>query len=68
MIGITEVVYLGTFFPLYREFGWSIYKRIGADRGVKKMYMWFQVFICILKFGQSIPSCFLLRVDEDIDG
>lgn len=67
MIGITEIIYLGTFFALYREFGWSIYKRIGADRSVKKMYMWFQVFICVLKFGAScafFPEVVLRSVDR----
>ena len=58
------MVYLATFFPLYREFGWSIYKRIGADRGVKKMYMWFQVFICILKFGESVRRRFGIEGGE----
>lgn len=70
MIAFTEVTYLATFYFIYREFGWQVYKRIGADRRVKKvrsfvgslggrgaehfaqMFMWYQVFLCILKFGE----------------
>lgn len=43
MIGLTEIVYLILFLPLYREFGWQIYKQIGADRRIKRYYKWYQV-------------------------
>lgn len=51
MISLTEVVYLGSFYYVYRDFGWQVFKKIGADRSIKKCYMWYQVFLCILKFG-----------------
>lgn len=51
MISVTEAVYLLTIWPIYREYGWQIFKTLGADRRIKKCYAWFQVFICILKFG-----------------
>jgi hypothetical protein len=35
---------------LYKEFGWSIFKKIGADLRMRKMYMIYQIFIMILKF------------------
>lgn len=43
MIAITEIAYLFLFMPLYREFGWSAYKKIGADRQLKRVYKWYQV-------------------------
>lgn len=43
MIAATEIVYLSTFWAIYREFGWTIYKRIGADRSIKTSFMWYQV-------------------------
>lgn len=43
MIAVTELVYLSTVWSIYQSFGWIIYKKIGADRGVKKMYLWYQV-------------------------
>lgn len=54
MIVITEIVYLSTFWSIYKAFGWEIYKKIGADRSHKRMYLWYQIYVCILKFGEFI--------------
>ncbi|KAM0750041.1 hypothetical protein T439DRAFT_348724 [Meredithblackwellia eburnea MCA 4105] len=62
MIAMTELVYLVFFWALYREFGWTIYKMIGADRGIKRMYMWYQVFICIVKFDYFFFMSFSLQL------
>ena len=35
---------------IYTEFGWQVYKFLGADRQIKKMYGQFQVFECLVKF------------------
>ncbi|KAF2664114.1 hypothetical protein BT63DRAFT_101174 [Microthyrium microscopicum] len=35
---------------LYGEFGWNIYKQIGADRRMKNRYMIYQIYIALLKF------------------
>lgn len=43
MIAVTEIAYLFLAMPLYREFGWSAYKKIGADRQLKRAYKWYQV-------------------------
>ncbi|KAI7832294.1 hypothetical protein BC939DRAFT_391404 [Gamsiella multidivaricata] len=37
-------------YKLYKEFGWSIYKKIGADLAMRDMYKVYQIFIMILKF------------------
>ncbi|KAF9107006.1 hypothetical protein BGX29_007689 [Mortierella sp. GBA35] len=37
-------------YKLYKEFGWSIYKKIGADLAMRDMYKMYQIFIMILKF------------------
>lgn len=37
-------------FRLYEEFGWTIYKHIGADVAMRRRYMAFQIFIALLKF------------------
>lgn len=36
--------------PLYAEFGWDTFKRIGADLGIRRAYLRYQVFVCLLKF------------------
>ncbi|KAF9125138.1 hypothetical protein BGW39_007641, partial [Mortierella sp. 14UC] len=43
--GFTVIAY-----KLYKEFGWSIYKKIGADLAMRDMYKVYQIFIMILKF------------------
>lgn len=37
-------------YRLYKEFGWTIYKKIGADLAMRDMYKIYQIFIMILKF------------------
>ncbi|KAG0341228.1 hypothetical protein BG004_006107 [Podila humilis] len=37
-------------YKLYKEFGWSIYKKIGADLAMRDMYKVYQIFIMIVKF------------------
>ncbi|KAK3821475.1 MAG: hypothetical protein J3Q66DRAFT_152405 [Benniella sp.] len=37
-------------YKLYKEFGWTIYKKIGADLAMRDMYKVYQIFIMILKF------------------
>ncbi|KAI9259386.1 hypothetical protein BY458DRAFT_517232 [Sporodiniella umbellata] len=39
--------YLGA--RLYLEFGWRIYKKIGADPDIRRMYRWYQIFLTIMK-------------------
>ncbi|KAL1915757.1 uncharacterized protein VTP21DRAFT_6516 [Calcarisporiella thermophila] len=37
-------------YKLYQEFGWNIYKQIGADLAMRDMYKIYQIFQVILKF------------------
>lgn len=36
---------------LWKEFGWVIYQKIGADLKVRRMFFWYQLFIVFLKFS-----------------
>ncbi|KAG1054062.1 hypothetical protein G6F46_000507 [Rhizopus delemar] len=47
--GVCQLVYfyLGT--RLYLEYGWRIYKKIGADPDIRNMYRWYQIFLTIIK-------------------
>ncbi|SCZ92705.1 BZ3500_MvSof-1268-A1-R1_Chr5-2g08123 [Microbotryum saponariae] len=73
MILITQITYLATFWFIYRDFGWQVFKRIGADRGIKKAYMWYQVFLVILKFDVffflafSLQLVFLVLKQNDVE-
>ncbi|KAF7294949.1 SET domain-containing protein [Mycena indigotica] len=35
---------------LYSEFGWAIFHVVGANPKMKKMYQWYQIMLCLLKF------------------
>ncbi|KAG9049153.1 hypothetical protein FS837_011072 [Tulasnella sp. UAMH 9824] len=70
IIAIAEVFYIGLGYQIWREFGWKIYKFLGADRTIKKIYAHYQVFQCLLKFdiffwvGFSIQWISLVLVDK----
>jgi len=50
IIAAAEVIYCVLSYYIYRVLGWEVFKKIGADRRIKRMYMNYQIFICILKF------------------
>jgi len=35
---------------LYSEFGWAVFRLVGANRALKTMYQFYEVLICLLKF------------------
>lgn len=50
VISIAEIAYIALGWKIWREFGWKVYKRLGADRQVKRMYAHYQIFVCVMKF------------------
>ena len=62
-ICIAQVAYVGLGWQIQREFGWKVYKFLGADRRIKQMYLYFQIFESLVKFdvlfwvGFSIQVC-----------
>ncbi|KAJ1565271.1 hypothetical protein HK096_003710 [Nowakowskiella sp. JEL0078] len=50
IIAVFEAVYIFLAFKLYHEFGWKIYKKIGADPNMRNMYRQYQIFLMLLKF------------------
>ena len=47
-VGIAEAAYIVLSWYLWKEFGWRIYKQIGADRGLKKRYLHYQIYVALL--------------------
>ncbi|KAI7888484.1 uncharacterized protein EV154DRAFT_517588 [Mucor mucedo] len=47
--GACQLIYFYIGARLYQEFGWKIYKKIGADPEIRSMFRWFQIIITILK-------------------
>lgn len=49
ILGISLVGFSYLAYKLYLEFGWKIYKKIGADPEMKSMYRTYQIFLMVLK-------------------
>jgi hypothetical protein len=50
VISIAELAYVALAWTIYNEFGWKVYKFLGADRQIKKMFAVYQIFQCLVKF------------------
>lgn len=51
ILGLVTAFYSIISYKLYKEYGWEIYKKIGADTQMKKMYLHYQIFVLLLKLG-----------------
>jgi hypothetical protein len=50
VIAVAELAFVALGWQIYQEFGWKVYKFIGANRLMKKMYANYQVYQCLIKF------------------
>lgn len=50
VISIAELAYITLAWTIYNEFGWKVYKFLGADRQIKKMFAAYQIYQCLIKF------------------
>jgi len=62
VIAAAELAYIGLGWKIYTEFGWQVYKFLGADRQIKKMYAHFQVFECLVKFDVFFWVAFCVQL------
>lgn len=50
VIGVAELAFIVLGWSIWREFGWKVFKLLGADLRIKNIYMHYQIFECLLKF------------------
>ncbi|KAI7893142.1 uncharacterized protein EV154DRAFT_502590 [Mucor mucedo] len=46
----SSILFIFLAYKLYLEFGWQIYKKIGADLAMRDRYKMYQIFMMLLKF------------------
>ncbi|GAA5798925.1 hypothetical protein EDC94DRAFT_617413 [Helicostylum pulchrum] len=47
---LCTIIFVFLAYKLYLEFGWHIYKKIGADLAMRDRYKMYQIFMMLLKF------------------
>ncbi|KAG0023041.1 hypothetical protein BGZ81_008275 [Podila clonocystis] len=73
VIGVTQCLVTWLAYQLFQEFGWKIYKKIGADPSMKKMYRAYQIYLVLIKIdlfffvGFSIQFIFLTLAKQTND-
>ncbi|RXW20611.1 hypothetical protein EST38_g5229 [Candolleomyces aberdarensis] len=71
VISVAEIAYIALGWKIYNEFGWGVYKFLGADRRIKKLYANYQIYECLVKFdvffwvGFSVQFIWLVLQEND---
>jgi hypothetical protein len=48
--GVAQILYTYLAYRIYQDFGWLVFKRLGADRKIHRYYFYYEIFACLLKF------------------
>lgn len=73
VIGLSQCAVTWLAYQLFQEFGWKIYKKIGADPRMKKMYRAYQIYMVLIKVdlfffvGFSIQFIYLTLTKDTSD-
>ncbi|SNX81674.1 uncharacterized protein MEPE_00379 [Melanopsichium pennsylvanicum] len=62
VIAIAEISFIVLGWKLWKEFGWQIYKKIGADRSLKRGYLHYQIYVALLKFDFFIFIAYCIQL------
>jgi len=50
VVMIAEIAYIALGYKIYSEFGWQVFKLLGANRQIKRIYMHYQILQCLMRF------------------
>lgn len=64
IVALAELAYVILGWSIWREFGWKVYKLLGADRRIKRLYMHYQILACIMKFDVFFWCGFSIQVGQ----
>jgi hypothetical protein len=64
VIALAELAYVVLGWSIWREFGWKVYKLLGADRRIKRLYVHYQILACIMKFDVFFWCGFSIQVNK----
>jgi len=71
LTGLAQIPITILTYYLFKDFGWAIYRKIGADLRIRNMFMWYQVFVVWLKFdfffGGAFTIAYLIIVADKDD-
>lgn len=71
VVGVAQIPLTYFSFKLSQDFGWEIYRKIGADLRKRRMMLVYQIFVCFLKytgfFGLAFCIAYLILVSTRHD-
>lgn len=73
VLGVAELAYVGLGYQIWKEFGWKVYKFLGADIQIKRIFAHYQIFLSLLRFdmffaiGFSAQLIFLVLDKADAE-
>lgn len=50
VLGISEIAFIAIGWQIWKEFGWKVYKFLGADRQIKRIFAHYQIYLSLLRF------------------
>ncbi|ORY02983.1 hypothetical protein K493DRAFT_311872 [Basidiobolus meristosporus CBS 931.73] len=68
-----SVAFTGLTWEIYKEFGWKIFKRLGANLEIRRMYKAYQILLTLLKLdvfffiGYSVQLATLVYNSDDVE-
>jgi hypothetical protein len=71
VLGVSELAFVAIGWQIWKEFGWKVYKFLGADRRIKRIFFHYQIFLSLLRFdfyfcvGFSVQLVFFVLQGRD---